>query len=60
MLIPLCKGKKKRSFFLAFLEKFGVVAEYVSTPLRGGAPRSGRHGNTDLFLLLTLRFKDAK
>lgn len=60
MLILLCKGKKKVLFFLAFSEKFGVAAEYVSTSPRGGAPRSGRHGNTDLFLLLTLRFKDAK
>lgn len=59
VLIPLCKGKKKPSFFGIF-GKFGVAAEYVSTSPRGGAPRSGRHGNTDLFLLLTLRFKDAK
>lgn len=59
VLIPLCK----EFFFVLFFGifgKFGVAAEYISTSPCGGEPRSGRHGNIGLFLLLTLRFKDAK
>lgn len=58
MLIPLCK-EKKIFFFLAFSENLVSLLSKLARLL--AEESHGRVGMvTDLFLLLTLRFKDAK